>query len=258
MKKLGIGLTSICLAGLAAHASASSLSMTSHSGVLRGVNFVNGTVDPSLYFPPGMPQFTLSNITVDYAADDTNGVIVTGIHAQLAFSPFTYAIDASIAGKGTITAPHSVYELGNSGTLIWDGATRTLTLGQPLLYTSATDTTLGGTKSTYADQTSDARLEWSSELGSPPSCTTNGVVCTALQPIIDQPSIERFYLTLTFDAGFTDFSGSAVGIDVGGTTPLGKSGNALMKFDILPTPVPAAAWLFGSALLGLGAARRRS
>ncbi len=51
--------------------------------------------------------------------------------------------------------------------------------------------------------------------------------------------------------GFSDtLTGNQVLFQTSGTAP-----NALL--DVHPVPVPAAVWLFGSALMGLGALRRK-
>jgi hypothetical protein len=72
--------------------------------------------------------------------------------------------------------------------------------------------------------------------------------------------LERFYLTLTFSPDFNSFTGTAVGADVGGPITLGNTGNTWYSYSFSGTaavPVPAAAWLFGSSLLGLAGAMRR-
>lgn len=59
--------------------------------------------------------------------------------------------------------------------------------------------------------------------------------------------------------GFWDltFYGAGWNAAAGALTLFGNTGGIFMEGSVAPVPVPAAAWLFGSALLGLGCVKRR-
>jgi hypothetical protein len=89
-------------------------------------------------------------------------------------------------------------------------------------------------------------------VGTTPTCTGNALVCSN-QPA---PGIADLDLTLTFaDASLSSFTGVITGTnsDANGTTVYTWEFSGVEE-----VPLPAAAWLFGSGLIGLaGAVRRR-
>jgi len=91
-------------------------------------------------------------------------------------------------------------------------------------------------------------------LSEPFVCTAFGSVQCAT-PGVPSMGIESFNLALLFDADLAAFTGT-------GTRTFsyqnGSSVTTAFSFSGTAVPVPAAAWLFGSGLLGLaGAARKR-
>lgn len=140
-----------------------------------------------------------------------------------------YSIQWSAAGlySGTTNYTTDIYHLDTTGTNVgydYDADTRTLTI---------TNGTLQSINSIY-------------------SCTDAPLFCGNELPTF------QFDLTLTFaDAALSAFSGTAkaTGGDIGGLYAYDWSFNGHAP----EVPVPAAAWLFGSGLLGLaGVARRRN
>jgi hypothetical protein len=91
-----------------------------------------------------------------------------------------------------------------------------------------------------------------------------GKVCTAFSSA--SPAWEGLTLDFTFSNDFSTFTGTLVGTDTSGsglsrnTTSINwQIAGAVVGGGTPEVPVPAAAWLFGSGLVGLaGAARRRS
>jgi hypothetical protein len=87
-----------------------------------------------------------------------------------------------------------------------------------------------------------------------------GKVCTSYATA--SKNWEGLSFIFTFDSTYYTFSGSLVGIDAAGSGLSQRTTAFLWTIDGIDppaeVPVPAAAWLFGSSLVGLaGAARRR-
>lgn len=249
-------------AGVEAHAATQTV--LSMNGTMNGMNVLGATADPTLTVNPTAPTFSqLGNFVLTTTGTfGQSDFAYTGIQGTWDFDPYTTAINAGIGGKATVTQSNSVYDIGGAGngTVTWNAATRTLTLGQQLNYTASTDSTLGtAAVATYNSQASDGVAKWNTTSGVAGACTPSGTVCNGQTSIfLANPNIERFYLTLTFAEDFVNFTGTAVGIDVGGSLPLGKTGNQFTTYSFTgAVPVPAAAWLFGSALVGLAGVSRR-
>ncbi len=262
----------LCTAVLSAAsaAQAGTLEFRDIYGQMDGMNVVGATADPTLTVMPSNPTFVIRNLSLTYTGSNIGDAdfAFTGLSGVMDFNSYSTAIDAGIGGKATVTQSRAVYEIGATGTVSWDRVTKTLTLGQMLKYTDAKDSQMGGRTGTltqsFVNQNSDAVAKWSSE-GVAGSCApVDSTVCKGQsQFFVGKPDMEKFYLTLTFLAP-GKVMGSAIGIDVGGKLPLGETGVQLSKYSFNATadapayiPIPAAAWLFGSALVGLGAARRR-
>jgi hypothetical protein len=252
-------LLAVSILAAAAQSHAATYDVT---GSLAAINTIGATSTPTLWIHPGSTTYstaatTWPTFTGTWSVDPAAGAI-SGI-----FSDFEQ-YSTSIRALGTLTAvvdqPHLVYSF-NGGTVTYDEATRTLTLGQTLVQNGP---------STSNTQTSDATLLFDTANGSIPGvCSNNATICAGqAQQFLAKPDMERFYLTLTFSSDFSSFTGSAVGADVGGAIVgyPGTTGNTWYKWDFAGTladdaptvPVPAAAWLLGSGLAGLaGVARRR-
>lgn len=86
----------------------------------------------------------------------------------------------------------------------YDAATRTLTLGQPMIWSDIDAGFPGG-------QTSDATLEFNAaEGGVPGVCMGSVLICSGQSTqFLSKPDMERFYLTLTFSEDFENFTGTA-------------------------------------------------
>ncbi len=263
MKMLKTALAVSTLAATA-QADAGVLQVTNLVGQMDGMNVVGATADPTLTVSPTNPTFSqLGNFELTYTGNNIGDAdfAFTGIKGTWEFVSYQTAIDAGIGGKATTVATRSIYDIGTAGTVTWDAATKTLTLGQMLKYTDAKDSAMGGRTGTltqsFVNQNSDAVAKWNSS-GVGASCTPpTGTVCQGQRDFfLAKPDLEKFYLTLTFSAP-GKVTGSAIGIDVGGKLPLGETGVQLSKYSFSgDVPVPAAAWLFGSALACLVTTRR--
>jgi len=142
--------------------------------------------------------------------------------------------------EGTVTyagASHSI-----EGTGDWDAATRTLTYEMP---SGGPDSSLG---SVYSETFSECVGDGKSIMGNTVCGTWEGTT----------PEWEGFSLELTFAEDLGSFSGVLKAIEESGK---GITANTtITSFALVgEVPVPAAAWLFGSGLVGLASlARRRS
>jgi hypothetical protein len=231
------------------------------TGSLAGVNTVGATSDPTLWVHAGTTAYSTAASnwpafagTWNINTSGSSGT-VTGQFGD--FEQYSTSIKALFL-TAVVNQPNLVYSF-NGGTVNYNAGTRTLTLGQALPF-PATD---GGANNNAA---SDASLLLDTANGALAGvCTGASLICDGqAAQFIAKPNLERFYMTLTFSSDFSGFVGTAVGADVGGNIPAGKTGNTWYKYNFSGTavapevPVPAAAWLFGSGLLGLaGVARRR-
>ncbi len=264
MKMLKTALAVSTLAAVT-QADAAVLQVTNLQGQMDGMNVVGATADPTLTVNPANPTFSqVGNFELTYTGNNIGDAdfAFTGIKGTWEFVSYQTAIDAGIGGKATVVQSKSVYDIGTAGTVTWDAATKTLTLGQMLKYTDAKDSAMGGRTGTltqsFVNQNSDAVAKWNAS-GVAGACTPpTGTVCQGQnQYFVQKPDMEKFYLTLTFSAP-GKVTGSAIGMDVGGKLPLGETGVQLSKYSFSgDVPVPAAAWLFGSALVGLAGVSRR-
>lgn len=178
----------------------------------------------------------------DWTFDLVTGAF-TGNIAYGDYKTQTAVTSPAIDGRQTYVGVNQAF----SGTGTWASATH-------FTYTFF-NSTVNGAGASVQTQTSS-------------SCTngqTNivGKVCTAFSSA--SPAWEGLTLDFVFSADHSSFSGTLVGIDTSGA---GVSRNTTsINWQIAGTgeavppeiPVPAAAWLFGSGLVGLaGAARRRA
>lgn len=279
MKMLKTVLATAALTAAAASAQAGTQTVLSLNGYLEGMNVKGATVDPTLT-PRVRDYATLDNSVAEPNAAILSGVkpsfsqvgnftltttgtfgqadfAYTGIEGAIDFNKYETYIVVSGFGNATVTQGNSIYKIGGAGngTVSWDAATRTLTLGQVINY-SNTDSQLN------ANQTSDSVGIWATDLGAQDGiCTGNSTICGGQKSqFIPKPNWERLYLTLTFAENMVDFTGQVVTMDIGGAVTGGQSGNQWQQLSFSgQVPVPAAAWLFGSALVGLaGVARRKA
>jgi hypothetical protein len=213
-----------------------SCSSTSHAAVFAVSGFLDDVVlglgpsaPPSLSIKvatdPVRPTFT-SFWTIDTGTASFAG--------NLDFAPFTsfttvYA-NGNVVGSGQSYNPHTVHSIDTSNAIFtYDAVSRTLSLTHA--------TTLRG--------------------GEPIVCTATGAVRCGVPPdnLPPPPAPIDFSLSLIFDPTFSTFTGTAQNISGSAATGLTMVNYSFSGTEV---PVPAAAWLFGSCLLGLvGAGRRR-
>lgn len=205
---------------------------------------VEASFDPSLTYtaPNATPSingdwnFTFSGSTVDF-----NGAINLGDYTTHT------SVNAGFLGSmtGDVSYDGAVHDV--SGTADWDDASKTLTYSlTPPIDQSGGNSGLGSNGS-YSNV----------------NCSGNGsifgnTICGAWGST--NYSWEGLVLNLVFSSDLSSFSGSLTGIENSGSgitynvTSLfyDISGNA-----VADVPVPAAAWLFGSALIGLAGLKRK-
>lgn len=230
--------SAIVLAMMAALAAASQAHSVGYE--VNGIN-TNVDVDASAgevtitYDPAGSPftgdwNFDFNGDTVDFS-----GNIYLGdydAHTD---------VDASFLGsmEGTVSyvgANHTISGTGN-----WDASTNTLSYALPT----------GGANSNIASSYSETSS----------SCTDSGsiggqTVCGAWSQ--STPEWEGLSLDLVFSGDLQTFSGTMTAVERSGS---GLTANTTtLEFDVDgEVPLPAAAWLFGTGLVGLaGIARRRN
>lgn len=253
-------MKSLLAVSILAAAAQSHATVYNVTGTLDGVNTVGATSDPKLYVHAGSTAYsTTGNQWPSFAGQWDISIAgasgsISGIFSD--FVQYATSVNAGIlGGTASINQPNLVYSF-NGGTVTYNSVTRTFTLGQTMTW-SATDNQINN------NQSSDATLKFDVANGAVPGvCSGSSTICSGQTThFLSKPDMERFYLTLTFSPDFQTFTGTAVGADVGGSLPIGVTGNTWYTYSfsgVAAVPVPAAAWLMGSGLLGLaGVARRR-
>lgn len=232
MKKLSL-VAAIATAAVASNAFAAPYTTTGTAGAIN----VDAFITPSLTYiapsanPPisGDWDFTFNGGTVDFT-----GNVYLG--------DFTQFTDVQ-SGLGNMTGTLVNYGVNHavSGTANWDAGTNTLTYS-----------VLGASGSGVAsDYTASA----------PATCTGTGsifgnTVCGTAAGV--DPDWEGLELTFVFAPDLSSFTGSIVGTSISGSGLAAETTEFNYSVSgVSAVPVPAAAWLFGSALLGLGGIARR-
>jgi hypothetical protein len=158
------------------------------------------------------------------------------------FAPYTVTVDmmVSLGAFVAVSIPDRVLTI-NGGVFSYDAATRTLT----------------GTSVNFSESSPGA------------TCDEGGILC-ALLP--DPGSPGHGDLQLVFGPDLLTFTGAAsvyIAVDNGFANPdpastcrteggINICSTGILTFaGVAEVPVPAAAWLFGSAVLGLGTLKRR-
>jgi hypothetical protein len=126
-------------------------------------------------------------------------------------------------------------------------------LGADIVYTNAAYTIAGGTTAydpaTHTWTLTGGNLNYS---GAPISCTGDSLICDNHGSIT---ALRLDSLVLTLDESSLSISGTLLATQM--TNGLEPHFTWSMQGELSPVPLPATAWLFGSALLGLGAGARR-
>lgn len=211
------------------------------------INGVNTSVDVAAnageititYDPAGTPftgdwDFVFNGATVDFS-----GNLYLGDYDAIT------DVDAGFLGSMSGVVSYVGANQMISGTGNWDAGTNTLTYNVP---TGAANSSIA---STYSETSS--------------SCTDSGsiagnTVCGAAGNTT--PEWEGLTLELVFSGDLSTFSGNITAVETSGAGITANTTTLMYDIDgaaVSEIPLPAAAWLFGSGLLGLaGAARRRS
>lgn len=203
------------------------------SGVMTGVDIglPPGSSEYDMYevaFNPANPAFTglwnidLSSFAFSGVADFESYQVHTEAFIVYMGSDGSMSIGGGIKDE---TRPHDVHTIDGSGaTYSFDPATRTLDISQPVV-------TLSGISQ---------------------DCTTTGLYCFEgdFEPFTEKEILFR----LVFDEDFQAFTGTST---ITRRFYDGSSDNTHWSFSGTAVPVPAAAWLFGSGVLGLAGLTRR-
>lgn len=221
------------LAASQLHATPATYSVT---GSLDGVNTMKATVDPKLYVHTGSTTYSTTGVSWPSFTGswviDTSVASITGTFAD--FVQYSTSVNAGIlGGTAVVNQPDLVY-LFQNGTVVYTPDLTlvtggTLTVGQTMVYSNTDSTALN-------NQTSDGTLEFNGTAG---NCYGSSTICSGQSTwFLAYPDVERFYLTLTFSADMSSFTGTAVGADVGGSLPLGTTGNTWYSWSFTGTVVP--------------------
>jgi len=174
--------------------------------------------------------------------DGSDQVAFTGVINMNRLAPYdsVTAVDTPLGNmEGTISyegASHSI-----SGVASWDAATRTLTHELP---SGGPNSSIG---SSYTETASSCQGE--GNVVGQTVCGTWGETT---------PEWEGFTLELTFSEDLAEFSGVLNAIEQSGSGLTANTTTTTFELSGAEVPLPAAAWLFGSALLGLGGRARRA
>jgi hypothetical protein len=200
----------------------------------------SSTTNPT---PPPPNPYTMV-VSGDWCIDTTSGDF-TG---NIAYG--SYKTQTNVSGFPTIDGRQTFVGVNQafSGTGTWG----TNGSGDPTLSFSYFNTTVNGGGASTQTQTSGSCLNGKTNI--------LGKVCTSFATA--SKDWEGLTYLFTFDSIKYAFTGTLTGTDTSGsgisrnTTTIGWTIDGI---DPPAVPVPAAAWLFGSGLIGLaGAARRRS
>jgi hypothetical protein len=193
--------------------------------------------------PPPPNPYTLV-VTGDWCIDTTTGDF-TG---NIAYGD--YKTQTNVTGFPTIDGRQTFVGVNQafSGTGTWNNVP-----AQPTLSFSYFNTTVNGGGASTQTQTSASCANGQTSI--------LGKVCTSFAAASKNWEGLTFLFTFNNSTKYS-FTGSLTGTDTSGTSISRNTTTinwTIAGIDPPAVPVPAAAWLFGSGLLGLaGAARRRS
>jgi hypothetical protein len=200
----------------------------------------SSTTNPT---PPPPNPYTMS-VSGNWCIDNTSGAF-TG---NIAYG--SYKTQTNVTGTPTIDGRQTF--VGVNQAFSGSGTWGTNGSGDPTLSFSYFNTTVNGGGASTQTQTSASCLNGKTSI--------LGKVCTSFASA--SKDWEGLTFLFTFDSIKYAFTGTLTGTDTSGsglsrnTTTIGWTIDGI---DPPAVPVPAAAWLFGSALIGLaGAARGRS
>lgn len=235
MKKTNMLAAAVITAAMASQASAIGVGTFDASGVKTGQNVQSSGTVTLVHTPVDHPFSGQWNFV-----DNGNGT--ADFSGNLYFGDFDTYTKVSVAFLGSMTGTVKAYgaehTIGGTGT--WDGTN--------FSFTVPTGGPNSGAASSY---TSSA----------PSTCTGSGsiagnTVCGTAGNTT--PEYEGLVLSLVFSGDLSSFTGTLRTIEKSGS---GLTANTT-TFDyavngVAAVPVPAAAWLFGSGLIGLSAVARR-
>ena len=226
--------------GLVYTTSATSNGIVVTASATTNVYYVNTTSTASHTSNPG-PSTLI--VTGDWCIDTTTGEF----EGNIAYG--SYKTQTNVTGFPTIDGRQTFTDVNQhfEGTAVWDNVP-----AQPTLTFTYMNTVVnGGGASTQSETSSSCANGKTSLLGK---------VCSAFSTA--SKNWEGFKFSFVFNNSTKySFTGTMEGTDTSGSGL--ASNSTAIKWNVAgidppAVPVPAAAWLFGSALVGLaGAARRR-
>lgn len=233
MKKTNMLAAAVITAAMASQASAIGVGTFDASGVKTGQNVQSTGTVTIVHTPVDNPFVGQWNFV-----DNGNGT--ADFTGNLYFGDFDTYTKVSALGStmtGTLSVQGAEHTIGGTGS--WDGTNFSFTVP-----------TGGGNSSIASTYTETGR-----------SCVGSGkifgnTVCGSASKTT--PEYEGLVLSLVFSGDLSSFTGTLRTIETSGS---GLTANTT-TFDYAvngaaAVPVPAAAWLFGSGLIGLSAVARR-
>lgn len=226
--------------GLVYTTTATSNGISVSAGAATSVYYVNSASTAS---DPSASPYTLV-VSGDWCIDNTTG----DFSGNIAYG--NYKTQTNVTGFPTIDGRQTFVGVNQAFSGI--GTWGTNGSGDPTLTFSFFNSTVNGGGASTQTQTSASCANGKTSI--------LGKVCTSFASA--SKDWEGLSFLFTFDSTKYSFTGALAGTDTSGS---GLSRNTttinwnLVGVDPPAVPVPAAAWLFGSGLIGLaGAARRRT
>lgn len=236
MKAHTLAIASVTLAAAMVTAQAHAAAVTySAGGQITNTN-INASGTNNIVYDP-TPLTYEGDWTIDFATGEFTG--------NMFFGDYSATTTSTVFLIGTLVSTATFYGVGQNigGTGNWDEGSLTFSFHIP---TGAANSGIASDSYRSAD----------------PTCTGNSTSCNAA--LSANPDWSGLTVNLVFDdASLSSFSGTVIGVSRSGsgltantTTITHSIAGAAVVSEI---PLPAAAWLFGTGLVGLaGVARRRN
>lgn len=235
MKKLLTSAIVLSAVALSSQTFAATYSMT---GSAQGVNVDStGTVTNTYTAPSANPP-----VSGTWEIDQANGAFSGNMY----LGDYTTYTSVSVGILGSMNGTNVFADVNHditSGTGSWSGTSYT--------YSIATGGSNSGIASTYTNDVANSSCTGSGSVFGNTVCGTQGNTTGAWEGIT---------INLDFASDFSSFTGTVTAVETSGSGITSNTATSTYNVaGVSEVPVPAAAWLFGSALVGLaGIGRKRS